>query len=246
MTLTSARVYRETHHWRWDTLQELTHDLRISAPADEIGFHLEITEATSTALTPSILMQVNIAGDSTGRGTEVSVSAPDRFTAEAVHTQIVLILQSSTPIPERNPAKETEVKPKIFIGHGRNEQWRALKEHLQDHHGFSVRAFETGSRAGHTIRDILDSELDNANFAFIVMTGEDEQGDGALRARQNVVHEAGLFQGKMGFDRAIIVLEEGVENFSNVDGVQYIPFARGNIREAFGDAAATIKRVFNL
>ncbi|MHB8405160.1 MAG: hypothetical protein ACYDCJ_07035 [Gammaproteobacteria bacterium] len=27
-----------------------------------------------------------------------------------------------------------------------------------------------------------------------MLTGEDEQGDGILRARQNVIHEAGLFQ----------------------------------------------------
>lgn len=81
-------------------------------------------------------------------------------------------------------------------------------------------------------------------FAFLVFTAEDQLADGQMRARQNVVHEAGLFQGNLGFSRAIIVLEEGVENLSNLDGVQYIQFRRGNIREAFGDAVATIRREF--
>jgi len=76
------------------------------------------------------------------------------------------------------------------------------------------------------------------------MTGEDEQADGAFRARQNVVHEAGLFQGTLGFERVAILLEEGVTPFSNLDGIQYIPFAPGRIRETYGDVLATLRREF--
>ena len=50
-------------------------------------------------------------------------------------------------------------------------------------------------------------------MAFLVMTAEDEQPDGTLRARDNVIHEAGLFQDRLGFKRAIILLEEGCEEF---------------------------------
>jgi Predicted nucleotide-binding protein containing TIR-like domain len=51
-------------------------------------------------------------------------------------------------------------------------------------------------------------------------TGKDETKDGKLLARQNVVHEAGLFQGKLGFTRAIILLEEVTEEFSNLAGLK--------------------------
>ena len=52
-------------------------------------------------------------------------------------------------------------------------------------------------------------------------TGEDETKDGKLLARQNVVHEASLFQGgKLGFTRAIILLEEVTEEFSNLAGLK--------------------------
>jgi predicted nucleotide-binding protein len=88
--------------------------------------------------------------------------------------------------------------------------------------------------------------IQKSSFALLVLTAEDEQGDGHFRARQNVIHEAGLFQGKLGFPRAIILLEEGVENLSNLDGVQYINFKQNNIRETFGDVVATIKREFPL
>ena len=56
------------------------------------------------------------------------------------------------------------------------------------------------------------------------MTAEDEQPDGTLRARENVIHEAGLFQGRLGFEKAIILLEEGCEEFSNIEGLGQIRF----------------------
>jgi predicted nucleotide-binding protein len=57
--------------------------------------------------------------------------------------------------------------------------------------------------------------------------------------------KTGLFQGRLGFSRAIILLEEGTEDFSNVHGVQQIRFAKGNIKETFGEALATLKREFD-
>ena len=53
----------------------------------------------------------------------------------------------------------------------------------------------------------LSEMLDAAAIAFLVMTAEDEMADGALQARMNVIHEAGLFQGRLGFSRAVVMLE---------------------------------------
>jgi len=50
--------------------------------------------------------------------------------------------------------------------------------------------------------------MNHAGIALLVLTAEDETADGKEVARQNVVHEAGLFQGRLGFARAIILLEE--------------------------------------
>jgi len=88
----------------------------------------------------------------------------------------------------------------------------------------------------------LEEMLDSSSFALLVMTGEDETKDGKTLARQNVVHEAGLFQGKLGFSRAIILLEDGTEEFSNIHGLQQIRFSKGRIRESFGDVLAVLKR----
>ena len=122
-------------------------------------------------------------------------------------------------IPIVEPKK---LKPSIFIGHGRSGQWRDLKDHLSDKHEYKIIAYETGARAGHTIRDILDEMLAKSAFAIIVMTAEDELAGGKMQGRPNVIHETGLFQGKLGFSRAIVLLEDGAEEFSNLYGIQQI------------------------
>ncbi|MDO9538296.1 MAG: nucleotide-binding protein [Thermoplasmata archaeon] len=136
---------------------------------------------------------------------------------------------------------ELIVKPKIFIGHGRSSLWRDL---VNDKHSYEVVAYEVGSRTGHAIRDILEDMLATSSFAILVMTAEDQTADGQFRARQNVVHETGLFQGRLGFNRAIVLLEDGVEEFSNIHGIEQIRFSKGNIRETFGEVLAAIKREF--
>jgi predicted nucleotide-binding protein len=141
--------------------------------------------------------------------------------------------------PSANAADVT-----VFIGHGRNKQWEDLKQHLQDKHQLQVVSYETGARAGHTIRDVLDSMAKESSIALLVLTGEDKTQEGLIRARQNVIHECGLFQGRLGFDRAILLVEQGVELASNFDGVQQLRFKKGPISGVFGDVLATIKREF--
>jgi len=68
--------------------------------------------------------------------------------------------------------------------------------------------------------------------------------NGEFHARENVIHELGLFQGRLGFTRAIVLLEEGCQEFSNILGVNQICFTKGRIRETFGDILATIRREF--
>jgi len=54
------------------------------------------------------------------------------------------------------------------------------------------------------------------------------------------VHELGLFQGRLGFHRAIILLEQGTKDFSNIDGTQQLRFPKGKIVEVFGDLVAAL------
>jgi Predicted nucleotide-binding protein containing TIR-like domain len=117
-------------------------------------------------------------------------------------------VKADSPVP--SPAKSS----RIFIGHGRSHAWRELKDFIQDRLHLPVDEFNRVSIAGMPTATRLSEMLDAAAFAFLVMTAEDEQADGKERARENVVHEVGLFQGRLGFSRAIVLLEDGCGEFS--------------------------------
>jgi predicted nucleotide-binding protein len=88
----------------------------------------------------------------------------------------------------------------------------------------------------------LSEMLDNAAIALLVLTAEDEQADGEMVARQNVIHEVGLFQGRLGFTRAIVLLEEGCAQFSNIEGLGQIRFRAGEISSTFEEVRRVMER----
>ena len=67
---------------------------------------------------------------------------------------------------------------KIFIGHGRDGQWLQVKNHLHDQFGFDIVAYELGPRAGLSVKQVLESMLNENAFAILVLTGEDIKNDG--------------------------------------------------------------------
>ena len=142
----------------------------------------------------------------------------------------------------RQEQPESTTGTTVFIGHGHSQIWRELKDFMQDQLGLQVDEFNRVQTAGVSTTGRLTEMMDSSGIAFLVMTGEDEQPTGELRPRENVVHEAGLFQGRLGFQRAIVLLENGCEKFSNNAGLTHIDFPKGNIRAAFWDVKETLER----
>jgi len=163
-----------------------------------------------------------------------------------------------------DPPKQTNVEkivqeavsisttPIIFIGHGRDEQWRTL-EGLLRRDGFqNIIYYESEYRAAQPITDVLEGMLDKTNIAVIIMTGEDKIASDSSeptpsithRSRENVIHEVGLFQGRYGFSRAIILLEEGCNEFSNIKGLTQIHFKKGRIGDKISEVTGAIRREF--
>jgi Predicted nucleotide-binding protein containing TIR-like domain len=130
----------------------------------------------------------------------------------------------------------------VCIGHGGSKEWKDLKDFVHDRMRLPWDEFNRVSVAGIPTTVRLATMLDSAAIAFLVMTAEDEKADGKVQARMNVVHEAGLFQGRLGFTRAIIMLEEGCEEFSNIEGLGQIRFPKNNIKTAFHDVQLVLER----
>lgn len=131
---------------------------------------------------------------------------------------------------------------KVFIGHGgRSSEYLRLGMWLTDE-GLEWEVFDRKPTAGLSTKERLTEMLDNARVAFLLMTAEDETAEGKVRARENVVHEVGLFQGRLGFTKAIVLLEDGCEEFSNISGLGHIHFPKGDIRSAFDEIRKVLQR----
>ena len=138
--------------------------------------------------------------------------------------------------------KEMTDGSKVFIGHGRSSLWRELKDFLQDRLHLEWEEFNREPTAGMTTAERLQQMLTTSCFAFLVMTAEDQHADDTVHARENVVHEVGLFQGCLGFCKAIILLEEGCSEFSNIGGLNQIRFPKGNISACFEEIRRVLER----
>jgi predicted nucleotide-binding protein len=141
------------------------------------------------------------------------------------------------------PRRRAEmVGTNVFIGHGKSPLWKDQKDFVQDRLKLPWDEFNRVPIAGVSNVARLSEMLDAAAVAFLIRTGEDELADGTVQARMNVVHEAGLFQGKLGFSRAIVLLEHGCEEFGNLHGLGQIRFPKGNIKAAFEDIRLVLER----
>ena len=145
-------------------------------------------------------------------------------------------------LPKNTEQTMNNENKKIFIGHGCSLLWRELKDFIEGTLRLPYEEFNRVSTAGQFTGNRLKEMLDESCMAFLIMTGEDEQADGSLHARENVIHEAGLFQGRLGFEKAIILLEEGCKDFSNIHGLIHIPFPKGKIGTAFEEIRRVLKR----
>jgi predicted nucleotide-binding protein len=139
--------------------------------------------------------------------------------------------------------KPSHVRGKIFIGHGGSPVWLEVEKFLRDRLNVPCDEFNSGgSAAGFTTVERIQQMLNDASFAFLVMTAEDETSDGRKVARMNVIHEVGLFQGRLGFKKAIVLLAEDCEEFSNITGLGQIRFPPGKVSGAFEKIREVLER----
>ena len=171
-------------------------------------------------------------------GQIVKVDSPD------IHSEVVKPaeeLPNNTQQAVNNFPINNENK-KYFIGHGGSDIWKVLRDFLENTLKLPYEEFNRIPQAGKITSIRLKEMLESCCMAFLIMTGEDEHADDTLHARSNVIHEIGLFQAQLGYEKAIILREEGCEIFSNIQGITYIPFPKGNIEPAFEDIRGVLKR----
>jgi sugar/nucleoside kinase (ribokinase family) len=162
-------------------------------------------------------------------------------TTGAAHYRQEFIGFSADLVARSRVSDEESHKKRVFVGHGRNAEWLHVRDCLA-HWGLVPTYYGSTPSTGKFTSDILTTQALGADFAVIVATADDTDGSGRPSGRQNVVHEIGLMQGRLGWSKVAILLEEGVEPFSNIAGLQHIRFATGRINQAFHELEEMLVR----
>jgi predicted nucleotide-binding protein len=171
------------------------------------------------------------------------------FKAEKIQMARSSGFEEDLELGKKSDLKTSDIKEvvrmgrRVFIGHGRSLLWREFKDFIERKLGLPWDEFNRVVVAGTSTVSRLSEMLDAAAFAFLLLTGEDELKDGDMQARMNVIHEAGLFQGKLGFTKAIILLEDGCAEFSNIHGLGQMRFPKGQLRAVFEDVREVLGNV---
>ncbi|MFC0133578.1 DNA-binding protein [Massilia eurypsychrophila] len=149
--------------------------------------------------------------------------------------------------PDTQPiAKQAAPLSRVFITHGRSPDWREVQAYIEKDLRLSTLELAQEISLGMTVIEKLEAGGDRCDSAVIVMTGEDIDADGQARARENVMHEIGFFQGRYGRSKVILLHEDGVSIPSNLSGVVYLPYPKGAVSASFHVLSRELKALHGL
>jgi predicted nucleotide-binding protein len=147
---------------------------------------------------------------------------------QSIHDRLAIWVPKAVPKPAA-PGQPNPGDP-IFIVHGsdtlRAERVARLVTNATGHDTIILREQPS---LGQTLIEKFEQHATTACYAVVILTPDDEggrQGQNTRnpRGRQNVIFEMGYFYGILGRSRVSVLLYQGVEKPSDVDGVAYIDF----------------------
>lgn len=127
-----------------------------------------------------------------------------------------------------SPQKINMERNKVFIVHGHNNGIKIDVARILEKLGLEAIILHEQADGGKTIIEKFEENAFDVGFAVILLTADDEgkakhETDYKDRARQNVVFEMGYFMAKLGRDRVLLLLGEGVEEPGDLNGIVYTP-----------------------
>ncbi|MGF6758234.1 TIR domain-containing protein [Paraburkholderia sp. GAS42] len=165
------------------------------------------------------------AAQNTGLGTDQISSRPPESDA-------------TLPAVMRNEAR------RVFVSHGRSPDWREVQSYIEKDLMLGTLELAQEPSGGLTIIEKLESNSPRCDSAVIVMSGDDTDAVGQVRARENVIHEIGWFQSRYGRGRVVLMHQEDVTIPTNLSGVVYVSYPKQSISAGFYVLARELKAMY--
>lgn len=155
------------------------------------------------------------------------------------------LIELSANVRIGNNIEEKEKEHRVFISHGRSNEWHKIQNYLEKDLSIPTLELAQEPNLGRTVLQKLNEEAAKCTVAVIVMTGEDLTEEGEVRARENVMHEIGYFQGRYGLKNVVLLHEQGVNIPSNIHGLVYIGFPKDTAEASLGALTREMKVLLN-
>ena len=128
-------------------------------------------------------------------------------------------------ISQRTSMARTKEYKKVFIVHGHDNALKQEVARMVEKQGLEAIILSEQANRGKTIIEKFEEHSD-VGAAICLFTGDDygkakDTNSENLRARQNVVFEAGYFMGKLGRENVILIANPDIEIPSDLKGVVY-------------------------
>lgn len=136
------------------------------------------------------------------------------------------LIPCSAEISATGNKSKTNVSKKIFIVHGHDVNIRTEVENFVRSIGYEPIILCKRADMGNTIIEKIEREAKDVCYSIVIYTscdlGKDKDNENLKpRARQNVVFEHGFMCAHLGRSRVTALLEEGVEQPGDLQGVIY-------------------------
>lgn len=133
---------------------------------------------------------------------------------------------------------------RLFITHGRSKDWMEVQAYIEKDLKLGTLELAQEPSGGQTIIEKLEANAPKCDGAVIVMSGDDEDGEGQPRVRENVMHEIGYFQAKFGRSRVVLLHQEKVSVPSNLYGIVYVPYPKDYVSAGFALMARELNAMY--
>jgi hypothetical protein len=130
----------------------------------------------------------------------------------------------------------------VFLVHHDSPYRTLVRRFIEKDCGLPVYELTSADIAGSGFTELLGVQAPRCGFAICLLGKTERMADGHARPDQNVVYQAGFFQGKYGFGRVALLSEEGCEGFSNMAGIVHLDFPQGQVDTTFIELRRMLQR----
>jgi sugar/nucleoside kinase (ribokinase family) len=131
---------------------------------------------------------------------------------------------------------------RVFLVHEGKRDWRVVRNFIVSKCKLEVFELSLADINENTLAEIMEEQLPRCSFGVCVLSPRTPPAGAAADADQDLVHQAGILQGRYGFKRVAILAEQGCQTFSNIAGLIHLNFPPGQVETTFFELERMFQR----